>query len=99
MAVGWGPAMAAALYGTQGFFVRPDSGPADHFRTSVHAGPLFARAMATLIDRGDARLGRPPRFDVVDVGAGRGELLTALHSQLGEDPRFRLTGVEVRGRP
>nr|BFE67341.1 hypothetical protein GCM10020092_006420 [Actinoplanes digitatis] len=37
--VGWRSAMAGALYGTGGFFTRAAEGPADHFRTSVHASP------------------------------------------------------------
>jgi SAM-dependent MidA family methyltransferase len=90
--------MRAALYGSDGFFVRGAAGPADHFRTSVHASPLFAGALARLIDRVDERLGRPARFDVVDVGAGRGELLSALRALL-PDRRMRFTAVEVAGRP
>src|SRR5689334_20025288 len=78
--VGWRSAMAGALYGTGGFFTRSAEGPADHFRTSVHASPLFAGALLRLIRRVDAALGGPDRLDVVDVGAGRGELLAALHA-------------------
>jgi SAM-dependent MidA family methyltransferase len=96
--VGWRVAMRAALYGSNGFFVREASGPAAHFRTSVHASPLFAGALARLIRRVDEVLGRPARFDVVDVGAGRGELLTALRALL-PDRRFRFTAVEVAARP
>jgi SAM-dependent MidA family methyltransferase len=93
--------MAAALYGTEGFFVREPGGPAEHFRTSVHASPLFAGAVLRLIERVDAALGHPGRLDVVDVGAGRGELLAALRTMLppGLAHRVRLIAVEVRGRP
>jgi SAM-dependent MidA family methyltransferase len=94
---GWRAAMAAGLYGPRGFFTGGVSGPSDHFRTSVHASPLFAGAIATLIGRIDAALERPPVFDVVDVGAGRGELLAALRG--GLDERFRLTAVELAPRP
>ncbi len=94
---GWRTAMETALYAPGGFFVRDDGGPAGHFRTSVHASPLFAGAVAALVDRVDAVLGRPERLDVVDVGAGRGELLTALRGRLPS--RARLTGVEVGPRP
>jgi SAM-dependent MidA family methyltransferase len=69
--------MAQALYGPDGFF-RAGAGPAAHFRTSVHASPLFAGAILRLIEQVDAALDHPARLDVVDVGAGRGELLTAL---------------------
>lgn len=79
----------------------PGPGPAGHFRTSVHASPLFAGAVLRLIERIDAALDHPARFDVVDVGAGRGELLTALGSAIGGDlaERVRLTAVEVAPRP
>ncbi|MEJ7702821.1 MAG: hypothetical protein WKF47_03775 [Geodermatophilaceae bacterium] len=51
------------------------SGPAAHFRTSAHTGSLFAAAVASLLGRVDAALGHPAHLDLVDVGAGRGELL------------------------
>ena len=38
----WKQAWDAALYGADGFFRRES--PAAHFRTSVHASPLFAAA-------------------------------------------------------
>jgi SAM-dependent MidA family methyltransferase len=94
---GWRVAMEAGLYGPGGFFVRAAEGPGDHFRTSVHASPLFAGALLRLIERVDAALGRPEVFDLVDVGAGRGELLSALRPLLPE--RVRLTAVEVAPRP
>jgi SAM-dependent MidA family methyltransferase len=90
--------MSTALYGADGFFAGDGSGPAGHFRTSVHASPLFAGAVLRLIDQVDEALGRPARFDVVDVGAGRGELLTALRAELGSE-RHRFTAVEVGPRP
>jgi len=94
--------MQRALYGPSGFFTGADDGPADHFRTSVHASPLFAGALLRLIDSVDAGLGRPRVLQVVDVGAGRGELLAALHASAAGSPlagRIRLTGVEVAPRP
>jgi SAM-dependent MidA family methyltransferase len=93
--------MQAGLYGPDGFFVRDDAGPAGHFRTSVHASPLFAGALLRLVERVDAALGRPARFDLVDVGAGRGELLTTLKVLLPDDlaARVRLVGVELAPRP
>ncbi|QOC95115.1 hypothetical protein D0Q02_08265 [Micromonospora craniellae] len=75
----WRAAMQQALYGPAGFFVS-GSGPAAHFRTSVHASPVYASALLRLIHHLDAALGFPDRFDVVDVGAGRGELLCSLLS-------------------
>lgn len=85
----WAEAWHDALYGADGFFLREV--PAAHFRTNV-AVPLFAEAVRVLADRVDTALGHPDPFDVVDVGAGRGELLLAL----GEVPaRWRLTGVDL----
>jgi len=77
VAVGWREAWTAAAYGPDGFYARGEA-PADHFRTSVHASPLFAEAIGTLLERVDAALGRPDPLDLVDVGAGRGELLAAV---------------------
>lgn len=91
--------MTEALYGPDGFFTRPGSGPAGHFRTSAHTGPTFARAVAALIAGVDATLGHPDRLDVVDVGAGRGELLTLLLDQPQLPDRCRLTAVERGPRP
>ncbi|MEV6306307.1 SAM-dependent methyltransferase [Actinoplanes sp. NPDC051861] len=100
-AIGWRLAMQAALYGSGGFFVRPSGAPAEHFRTSVHASPLFAGALLRVIERLDAALGRPKTFDLVDVGAGRGELLTTVRTLLPGDlaERVRMVAVEVAPRP
>ncbi|MDQ7906956.1 SAM-dependent methyltransferase [Phytohabitans sp. ZYX-F-186] len=91
--------MEDALYGQGGFFVT--GAPAAHFRTSVHASPLFASAILRLLCHVDDALGRPERLDVVDVGAGRGELLaTLLHAAPPElAGRLALTGVERAPRP
>ncbi len=86
--VSWRTAMQEALYGPQGFYRRPD-GPAMHFRTSAHASPLFAQALCELAERHGLRT-------VVDLGAGRGELLQQLYEC---DGSIRLVGVEVSGRP
>ena len=93
--------MTAGLYGPGGFFVREAGGPAHHFRTSVHASPLFAGALLRLLERVDAALRQPRVLDIVDVGAGRGELLTTLHALLPARlaDRARLTAVEVAPRP
>ena len=94
-------AMALALYGPDGFFRRADPGPAGHFRTSVHASPLFAEALALLVTRLDEALGEPDPLDLVDVGAGRGELLAGLLAALPAPvaKRVRATAVEVVPRP
>jgi SAM-dependent MidA family methyltransferase len=91
--------MDRALYGPGGFFV--SGAPAAHFRTSVHASPLFAGALARLLERVDTALHRPDPLDVVDVGAGRGELLLALRDAVPAaiSGRLRLTAVELAPRP
>lgn len=86
--------MQDALYGTDGFFLRHAS--AQHFRTSPTTSPEYAAAVRVLAGRVDDALGHPDPFDVVDVGAGRGELLAALPDVPG---RWRLTGVEVAADP
>ncbi|MFF0275985.1 SAM-dependent methyltransferase [Streptomyces sp. NPDC094447] len=73
---GWRQATERALYGPGGFYLRPE-GPAGHFRTSVHASPLFAGAVARLLAEVAEELGTS-EVDLVDVGAGRGELLTGV---------------------
>ena len=85
----WREATERALYGDGGFFRRPATDPAAHFRTSVHASPVFAEAVLALAR--DAGLST-----VVDVGAGGGELLVALHDL---DPTLQLVGVELADRP
>src|SRR6516225_10605229 len=70
----WREAMDAALYGPGGFYARGEP-PARHFRTSVHVSPSYAAAIWELLRQVDAGLGHPGRIDLVDIGAGRGELL------------------------
>jgi SAM-dependent MidA family methyltransferase len=97
---GWRAAAEEALYGADGFYRRPE-GPAGHFRTSVHASPLFAVAVARLLCRVDEALGRPAELAFVDMAAGRGELATGVLDALPPDvaPRTRAYAVEVAGRP
>lgn len=76
-----------ALYGPGGFYTVQC--PAAHFRTSCLVDTTVAQAVATLARRVGADA-------VVDVGAGSGELLAALHAV---DPALRLTAVELRPRP
>ncbi|MFI7213672.1 SAM-dependent methyltransferase [Micromonospora maritima] len=92
--------MATALYGPDGFFVA-GPGPAAHFRTSAHVSPAFAAAVARQLTVLDEALGRPDRLDVVDVGAGRGELLRALLAQAAPElaARIRPVAVERATRP
>ena len=88
--------MTDALYGPDGFY-RQASGPAAHFRTSVHATPLFGQALLRLAAAVFDDLGQPGGFTFVDVGAGRGELLSQLSPLAPDD--WRLVGVEVVPRP
>jgi SAM-dependent MidA family methyltransferase len=80
--------MADALYGDGGFF-RDTAVPAAHFRTAAHVSPLWAQAVATVVQRagGDT---------VVEVGAGGGELIGALAELL---PDHHLTAVDLAPRP
>ena len=86
--VTWREATTAALYAPGGFYRRPE-GPADHFRTSVHASPLLASCVLALARAAGFGL-------VVDVGSGRGELLRVLQ-RLASD--LRLHGVDIAERP
>ncbi|MER6527808.1 SAM-dependent methyltransferase [Streptomyces sp. NPDC001508] len=97
---GWRAATEAALYGPGGFYRRPE-GPAGHFRTSVHASPLFAAAVARLLCRVDDALGRPGTLDFVDMAAGRGELVTGVLAALPAEVAARARGyaVEIAARP
>ncbi len=96
----WHDAMERALYGPDGFFVS-GAGPAAHFRTSVHASPVFAACLMRQLEAVDAALGHPARLDVVDVGAGRGELLRTLLAQAAPELAARLhpVAVERSARP
>ncbi|MFE9742791.1 SAM-dependent methyltransferase [Streptomyces sp. NPDC006477] len=95
---GWRQATERALYGPGGFYLRPE-GPAGHFRTSVHASPLFAAAVARLLGEVADELGTA-EVDLVDVGAGRGELLTGvLAATEGWGLTVRAYAVERAARP
>ena len=88
--VPWREAWHDALYGPRGFY-RGAEGPAGHFTTSTH-GPLgaaLADALGRLADREGVH-------HVVDVGCGRGELLTHLAARR---PDLRLHRRRRRGPP
>ncbi|MEU3889620.1 SAM-dependent methyltransferase [Streptomyces sp. NPDC029041] len=97
---GWRAAAQDALYAPGGFYRRVE-GPAGHFRTSVHASPLFAGAVARLLCRIDEALGRPAKLDFVDMAAGRGELTGGVLAALPADvaARTRAYAVEITERP
>ena len=79
----WREAMRTALYGPAGFYARGEP-PSRHFRTSAHVSSAYAGAMLSLLREVDAALGRPARLDLVDIGAGRGELLGQLLGLIDE---------------
>ncbi|WP_109473440.1 SAM-dependent methyltransferase [Ornithinimicrobium cavernae] len=100
----WDDAWRSALYGPEGFYRR--SAPAEHFATSAQGlgttGALLAEALLVLADRhGLTR--------IVEVAAGRGELLHELARAdrlTPADPQTRggrravdLVGVDVVVRP
>ncbi|MET9377614.1 SAM-dependent methyltransferase [Streptomyces sp. NPDC002992] len=89
--------MEQALYGPEGFFLRPE-GPAGHFRTSVHASPLFAGAVARLLAGVAEELGTD-ELAFVDVGAGRGELVAGVLAAAPAGLSVRAYGVERAARP
>jgi len=96
--------MDRALYGPEGFYTTGE-GASGHFRTSASGSPglhaIFAGAVAELLERVDATLGRPARLDLVDVGAGSSDLLESVLGTLGADVRARVrpTVVERRAAP
>ncbi|MEV3990145.1 SAM-dependent methyltransferase [Streptomyces sp. NPDC049837] len=94
---GWRAAAEAALYGPGGFYLRPE-GPAGHFRTSVHASPLFAGAVARLLAEVAEELGTDD-IAMVDLGAGRGELVTGVLAAAPAGLRVRAYAVERAARP
>ena len=83
----WREATTHALYGRDGFYRRERA--SDHFRTSVHASPLFARAIEALARDCKSRI-------VVDIGSGSGELLRELHRRESD---LELVGVDLSPRP
>lgn len=92
--------MERALYDDRGFYRRGEPAAA-HFRTSVHASPRYAHALARLLREVDETLGRPAALDLVDLGAGRGELLLQILEDVPEElgRRVRPLAVEVAARP
>ena len=105
----WREAMRAALYDPGGFYARGEP-PSRHFRTSAHVSSAYAGAMLSLLRHVDAALGRPDRLDLVDIGAGRGELLGELLALIDEAAtlagrdrglatRIAARAVEIAPRP
>jgi SAM-dependent MidA family methyltransferase len=107
----WREAWTQALYGERGFYRRED-GPRSHFETSANAPGGEVRILAEAVARLAARHGCRR---VVDLGAGRGELVAALavlvpggvassgSGPMAHDPDdvavVEVTGVDVVARP
>ena len=84
----WFDGWVESAYGADGFWRR--HWPGEHFRTASTSGAVIAEPLVAALDRyGGVET-------VVDVGAGRGELLSAL-AQLR--PKLRLGGIDLRPRP
>ena len=101
-AVPWSLAWQRAAFGPGGFYSAGAGArmwPHRFFRTSVHVGAVFHRAIATLLADVDERLGRPDVLDLVDVGAGRGELLPGVLDALPVDVAARVRAVAVDVHP
>jgi SAM-dependent MidA family methyltransferase len=96
----WQQAMQEALYGPGGFYVRGEC-PAAHFRTSVHTSARYAAAVLALLREVDAALGQPAQLDLVDIGAGQGELLSQVLAAAGPPLAGRIVphAAEVAPRP
>jgi SAM-dependent MidA family methyltransferase len=84
----------AALYDPDGgYYERPGRvGRAGDFVTGPSWHPGFGRTIARIARRLRDELGGP--IDVVDIGAGEGELLAAAADFLKDEEGFRLRGVE-----
>lgn len=69
--------MERALYDpTHGYYTAGRrSGAGGDFYTSVDAGPAFGRLLARQFRRMWEAAGRPPAFDLVEAGAGNGQLM------------------------
>jgi SAM-dependent MidA family methyltransferase len=88
----WDRAWQEALFGDGGFYRRPE-GPAGHFRTASHAAPTVLAGAVARLARALGCTG------VLDLGAGRGELLTALARRAEGEAPLRLHGVDLVARP
>ncbi|MGV1007615.1 MAG: SAM-dependent methyltransferase [Dermatophilaceae bacterium] len=88
-ALPWRLAWQDALYGPGGFYRREV--PSRHFATAT--GAPLGRTLAEALWRWADRLGMP---GIVDLGAGRGELLADLHAVRPDRP---LLGCDVVTRP
>lgn len=84
--IGFDAYMANALYAPgSGFYAGGGgAGRRRDFLTSPEVGPLFGAVVARALDAWWEEMGRPDRFDLVEVGAGPG---TLARSVLAAEPR------------
>jgi SAM-dependent MidA family methyltransferase len=100
--VPWSVAWQRAAFGPDGFYTSgpvTTLGPSAFFRTSVHVGAVVHRALARLLVEVDERLGHPERLDLVDVGAGRAELIAGMLAALPDEIGARVHAVAIDVRP
>lgn len=83
----WFDAWVESSYGTAGFWLQTT--PATHFRTASADTAVLAEIVADLLAE------RPEISEVVEIGAGVGQLL----SRLSTLTPVRLTGIDLRPRP
>lgn len=86
--------MELALYHPElGYYCRPRDpfGVEGDYFTNSQLQPLFGRIVAQQIARLRTRMGSPPEFTVVEMGAGRGETLEEVQRSL---PDVRCLAVE-----
>lgn len=91
--------MDDALYGPAGFYTSGgQAGRRGDFLTSPEVGPLFGAVVARCLDAEWKRLGKPPEFTVIEVGAGPGTLARSVMSaspECRESGALRYVCVEV----
>lgn len=84
----WRDAWAESAYGAGGHW--RVSTPSEHFRTATASTSVLARRIVAELRS------RPQIRTVVELGAGEGALLAAIHSEL---PELSVYGVDLRERP
>lgn len=91
--------METALYDPEdGFYADSPIGADRHFVTSPHVSPAFGDLLARQLAQCWDALGRPERFDVVELGAGDGTLARQILRATAASPELtraiRYVGVE-----
>ncbi|MFZ9210298.1 MAG: SAM-dependent methyltransferase [Ilumatobacteraceae bacterium] len=89
--------MELALYAPAGFYsTEVRAGRRGDFITSPEVGPLFGAVVAKSVDAQWRQLGRPKKFELVEVGAGPGTLARSiLSAELECRDALRYVAVEV----